>query len=95
MIHHKLFGKYIYHYITYRAVPKAAKICSLILLWLSLSVSIFLIPIMVVRIILAIVGISVSIHLIMMKTLTEEQLMATDSATNTCPEQNGVYENIE
>lgn len=95
VIYHKLFGKYIYNYITYRAVPKAAKICSLILLWLSLSVSIFLVPIMYIRIILAIVGISVSIHLIMMKTLTEEQMMATDSTANTCPEQNGVHENTE
>ncbi|MDQ2087735.1 YbaN family protein [Herbivorax sp. ANBcel31] len=74
LITHKVFGCYIYCYLTYRAISKKTKIGSIILLWLSLSISMFLVPILYVRFILVAVGIGVTIHLLMLKTLGVDEI---------------------
>ncbi|UWG97036.1 YbaN family protein [Dehalobacter sp. DCM] len=85
LINHPLFGKYIDSYMTYRAVPKTAKISALIFLWLSMSISIFFISILHVRIILGIVGIAVSIHLILLKTMDQVEINLGESDGDHCP----------
>lgn len=72
LISHRIFGSYIYNYMTYRAVKKSAKIGALIFLWLSLITSILLVWNLHVTILLLAVGIGVSIHLLSLKTLTVE-----------------------
>ena len=62
-------GEYIKNYMEHRAVTKKAKYITLIILWLSLTASIILINILYVRLLLVIVGIAVSIHVILLKTL--------------------------
>jgi len=72
LINHKIFGAYIYNYITYRAVKKSAKIGAIIFLWTTLSISIFIVSSLHLRIFLVAVGVFVSIHLFTLKTLLKE-----------------------
>lgn len=76
LIHHKLFGTYLYNYITYRAVPRRTKIAALVMLWAGLLTSIILVDLLYIRLILLGVGIAVSIHLLMLKTIEASQLQA-------------------
>lgn len=73
LIHHRLFGTYLYNYVTYRAVPRQTKIGALIFLWAGLITSIILVDALFVRLILLAVGIVVSIHILSLKTITKEQ----------------------
>jgi Uncharacterized protein conserved in bacteria len=76
LIHHKLFGTYLYNYITYRAVPRRTKIAALVMLWAGLLTSIILVDLLYIRLILLGVGIAVSIHLLMLKTIEASLLQA-------------------
>ena len=69
LINHRVFGAYLRNYIRYHAVSRAAKIGSMVAMWASLSISIAVIGSLPVRLILAAVGVSVSIHLLSLKTL--------------------------
>lgn len=69
LIHHKILGAYIYNYITYRALPKRAKVSALVFLWLMLTISILCISNLHAEILLVVVGLGVSIHLLALKTL--------------------------
>ncbi|MCX7746474.1 MAG: YbaN family protein [Clostridia bacterium] len=73
LINHKIFGEYIYNYMTYRAVKRSTKIGALLFLWLTLGISIFAAASFYLRILLLIVGIGVSIHLFTLKTLRNEK----------------------
>lgn len=68
LIHHRVFGKYIYHYLKYRAVTLKTKIGAMIFLAASLTLSIILIAKIPVTVVLLIVGVSVSIHILSLKT---------------------------
>ena len=69
LMEHKIFGAYIYNYIAYKAVSKSIKVGTFILLWATLILSILLTDYIHVRIILVLIGVGVSIHLYMLKTL--------------------------
>jgi uncharacterized membrane protein YbaN (DUF454 family) len=69
LMHHRLFGTYLYNYVTYRAVPRLTKIFALIILWVGLIVSALLVDLSYVRLILLAVGILVSLHILLLKTL--------------------------
>lgn len=74
LINHKIFGEYIYNYITYKAVKKSIKISGLIFLWITLVSSMLVVANVHVRIFLFIVGIGVSIHLVKLKTLDKDSI---------------------
>lgn len=74
LMRNKLFGKYLYNYMTYRAVPRQAKIASLAVLWAGLFTSMILVDRWYVRLILLAVGIAVSVHLLLLKTIDASQL---------------------
>ena len=74
LINHKIFGAYIYSYLTYKAIPKKTKVGALIFLWSSLSISILLVPSLHIRIFLVAVGLGVSVHLMILKTLSHEEM---------------------
>ena len=76
LIHHRLFGTYLYNYVTYRAIPRQTKIGALIFLWAGLITSVILVDALFVRLILLAVGIVVSIHILSLKTITKEQQTA-------------------
>ena len=69
LMEHKIFGACIYNYIAYKAVAKSIKVGTFILLWATLILSILLTDYLHVRIILVLIGVGVSIHLYMLKTL--------------------------
>ncbi|NMA37308.1 MAG: DUF454 domain-containing protein [Papillibacter sp.] len=72
LINHRLIGKYIYCYLTYRAVPRKSKIGSIILLWTALIVSMLLIRKLFVVLLLVAIGAGVTVHLLLLKNLSEE-----------------------
>jgi uncharacterized membrane protein YbaN (DUF454 family) len=74
IINHRVFGAYIYSYMTYKAIPKKTKVGTLIFLWSTLIASMMLAASWHVRILLIVVGIGVTIHLMMLKTLSREEM---------------------
>jgi len=66
---HKIFGPYIYNYMKYRAVRRRVKVGAITMLWVTLSISIFLVDIIYVRLILLAIGTAVTVHILMLKTL--------------------------
>lgn len=69
LLGHRVFGKYIYNYITYKAMTRKTKISSLVFLWTGLSLSIYLVPNLHVRLLLLAVGVGVTAHLLLLKTI--------------------------
>jgi len=72
LIHHKIFGAYIYNYLTYKAVKRSVKIVSLIFLWLSMAISISILDNLYVKLLLIAIGIGVSAHILSLKSLGPE-----------------------
>ncbi len=73
LIHHRIFGSYIYHYLEHRAVKKSAKIIALSMLWPSLLFSMYLVNKTWVTILLIIIGAAVTTHILTLKTFQEPQ----------------------
>ena len=71
LLHHPLFGRYIYHYLQYRAVKKSAKITAIALLWPSLLFSMYLVGKPWVAVMLVIIGSAVTWHILSLKTYRE------------------------
>jgi uncharacterized membrane protein YbaN (DUF454 family) len=76
LIYHKVFGAYIYNYITNRAVLKSTKIGAIIFLWTGLIASILIIDSWYVRGLLLLIGIGVSMHLILLRTVNRSEFMS-------------------
>lgn len=74
LINHKIFGEYIYCYLTYKAISRKTKIGAIIFLWTTLIISMFLIPSTHIRMFLAFIGIGVTVHLMMLKTLSLKEM---------------------
>lgn len=87
LMHHRLFGEYIYNYVHFRAIKKHTKIGTLLFLWSMLTLSAILVDNLHIRIVLAVVGIGVTIHLLKIKTLTEEQATACRERQNSTDAQ--------
>ncbi|MGV8147227.1 MAG: YbaN family protein [Alkaliphilus sp.] len=68
LINHKWFGTYIYNYMTYGAIHSRTKTRALLLLWLSLAISMIIVDRLVLTLLLAVVGVTVSIHILSLKT---------------------------
>ncbi|MCG8484235.1 MAG: YbaN family protein [Clostridia bacterium] len=69
LIHHKYLGEYIRNYREKRGIPLKTKVIALILLWSSISYAIYIVDKSFVRVILFITVISVTKHLLSLKTL--------------------------
>ena len=68
LLSHPYFGKIIRDYKENKVIPTKAKVSTIILLWLSIGISIFLISIVWVRILLLIIAIGVTIHVLSFKS---------------------------
>jgi uncharacterized membrane protein YbaN (DUF454 family) len=75
LLNHKIFGIYIYSYINYHAIDLKAKITSLSLLWITLVISMVLIEKLLVTVILIIIGLSVTFHLLTLKTMSKDEMV--------------------
>ncbi len=69
LMNHRVFGSYIRNYVLYRAVPKPTKIRAILFLWTTLIVSMMLVDQLAIRIGLVVVGVAVSAHILLLKTL--------------------------
>ncbi len=69
LMNHRILGRYIGNYMTYRAIPAKTKYGLIAFLWLTLIISMLLIRSLPLRILWTAVGIGVSIHLLCLKTL--------------------------
>ena len=74
LLSHKVFGPYIYNYMTYKAVTRKTKKVILTTMWLILTISTILVPILHIRIFLLASGIGVTIHILTLKTIENEDL---------------------
>lgn len=69
LLNNKILGKYIKNYSTGNGLPLHAKIITLVMLWLSIGYSIFFaVSSLFIRAILLVIAVSVTIHLIIIKT---------------------------
>lgn len=77
LINHKIFGAYIYSYLTHKAIPMKIKISAIVFLWITLMTSVFLVPSVLIKAFLMIVGIGVTAHLLTLKTMNREDFDAS------------------
>jgi len=72
---HKKFGPYIDNYVKYHAVSKQSKVISILVLWsVMLSTILFGITQLWLRLLLVGIAAGVTIHLVLLKTLTPEMM---------------------
>ena len=64
LMNHPTLGQYILPHLDGSGMPSKAKRYTLIMLWLTMPLAIYLVPLWPVRILLAVIGLSVSIYII-------------------------------
>lgn len=69
LINSKVLGEYIHNYREYHAIKRKVKITAIITLWITLVISAMLINNIYIRILLFVVGVSVTVHILYIKTL--------------------------
>lgn len=69
LVSNRILGNYILNFQSGKGIPLRGKIVSLLLMWASLSFSIYKMEAVVVKLILAAIGITVSTVILRMKTL--------------------------
>ncbi|QQD23646.1 DUF454 family protein [Venatoribacter cucullus] len=69
LIHHPRLGKYVIYYLDGKGIPRKAKIYTLTTLWLTMLITVVLVDSTVVRIILPLIGLSVTVYILRLPTL--------------------------
>ncbi|KON28168.1 hypothetical protein AC481_02665 [miscellaneous Crenarchaeota group archaeon SMTZ-80] len=69
LITNRWFGEYIKNYREKKGIPIKTKVFAILILWITISYSIFIMDIFLIRIILIIVLTGVTFHLLTIKTL--------------------------
>lgn len=74
LLNHKIFGNYISNYIHHKAIGKGVKIFTLLLLWGTILLSIYLVRDKLwLQILLLIIAMGVSIHILKLKTMPKKK----------------------
>ena len=74
LIGNKWCGPYIRNYREHRAIPLPAKVTALVLLWTTMTYSVFaLMNNLALRILLLLVAVGVTVHLLRLKTMPKEK----------------------
>lgn len=71
LLNHPRLGPYIQYYLDGKGIPKRAKIAAIVLMWTTISVSMFIVPLLAVRIVLPIIALSVTLYLLRLPTLPD------------------------
>ena len=66
-INNKYFGKYLNNYRSGNGIPKHIKIKTLVFLWFSISISVYLVEDIYIKTLLILIAILVSIHILTIK----------------------------
>ncbi len=72
LMSNRILGKYIFQYRITKAVPLKSKITALLLLWLGILISLYHIPLLLIKILLLLIAIGVTLHISSLKTMTKE-----------------------
>ena len=75
LMNHKVLGIYIRSYIKYRGVSKQQKIIAILTLWITMSISIYMIDKPIVKILLVLIGLGVTTHILMLRTLAKDEMI--------------------
>ena len=76
LINHRWFGTYLRNYSQYRAITQWTRVTTLILLWLTLGYTIIaVVDPWPLRVLLALIGTGVTIHLFKLKTMTADMIL--------------------
>lgn len=70
---HPVLGKFIRDYENKRAIPRRAKIMGIALIWISMPVSIWMVPQPWHKWLLASIGVAVTVYLLRLRTLGPEE----------------------
>ncbi len=71
LMNNRLFGIYIRNYSEGRGIPVKVKLFTIVLLWVAISISIWLAANLIVTIILLIIAIGVTLHIIFIRAKKE------------------------
>lgn len=93
LMNHRVFGLYIRSYIEFKGVSKAHKIFALASLWVTMTISIYLVDKIAIRILLVIIAIGVSMHLLKLKTLTRDEMEELEKMRKSIPLRKSRYKN--
>lgn len=74
LMNQRHLGPYLRSYQQGRGIPLRAKITALALMWTSLTVSMWIIPLPWVRVLLLVTGVAVTVYLYRMRTLIPDEL---------------------
>ncbi len=73
LLDNRICGAHLRNYLEQRAVPLSTKISSLALLWASLGASVLVMDSPWVELLLGAIGLGVSLHLLMLRTIPREK----------------------
>lgn len=68
LLNNRVFGSYIRNFEEHRAMPRRAKVIALLLMWASLFWSIYVVRSMPGKVLLATIGVAVTLYLLRLKT---------------------------
>ena len=69
LVQHPKLGRYVLAYLEGSGIPKRAKIITIIMIWATMSLSIYLVPLIWVKFLLVGIGVCVSIYILRQPTL--------------------------
>ncbi|TYB34033.1 MAG: DUF454 domain-containing protein [Flexistipes sinusarabici] len=74
LVNHRLLGGYIRDYLSGEGIPAKSKVKAILLLWLTIGISFYFVPLSLIRIILFLIAAGVTYYLITLptKSLKEE-----------------------
>lgn len=67
LVNHRVFGRYLKDYLEQRTVPRKVKVAALSTLWPSLLFCMLFIPLSSVRLLVIMIGLSVSIYILRLR----------------------------
>lgn len=74
LIHHRIFGRYVYNYMTHKAVKKGTKTTALLFLWGSMLLTFLLLRRPLLIAMLALIGTGASLYILSLKNLEEPRI---------------------
>ena len=73
LVHNPVVGGYILNYLKYRAVTEKTKIVALLWLWVSIGISMYFLPQAYIKLLLAVIGVGVSMHVLSLRSLNSSE----------------------
>lgn len=72
LVQHPKLGRYVLAYLEGSGIPKRAKIITIVMIWVTMSLSIYLVPLLWVKFLLVGIGLCVSIYILRQPTMPIE-----------------------